>query len=190
MKAISARSRAYSLVEVIVTMALVIMLSAGGLASALVAAQIQAKSSQTLECTAAADEVLSVMDSVGRFASNNSDAQNRRAAIFRAFAQDFAFAFRCDIPSESNLENTVSDWSETLLAQYDGGSLKRGLTAAYTAAYTASAAAYEYDYTDGNLKLTIRLQFGNQSGEVGQDTYTVRAECGKASPIEHTGVIA
>lgn len=186
MKAISARSRAYSLVEVIVTMALVIMLSAGGLASALVAAQIQAKSSQTLECTAAADEVLSVMDSVGRFASNNSDAQNRRAAIFRAFAQDFAFAFRCDIPSESNLENTVSDWSETLLAQYDGGSLKRGLTAAYT----ASAVAYEYDYTDGNLKLTIRLQFGNQSGEVGQDTYTVRAECGKASPIEHTGVIA
>lgn len=186
MKAISARSRAYSLVEVIVTMALVIMLSAGGLASALVAAQIQAKSSQTLECTAAADEVLSVMDSVGRFASNNSDAQNRQAAIFRAFAQDFAFAFRCDIPSESNLENTVSDWSETLLAQYDGGSLKRGLTAAYT----ASAVAYKYDYTDGNLKLTIRLQFGNQSGEVGQDTYTVRAECGKASPIEHTGVIA
>ena len=186
MKAISARSRAYSLVEVIVTMALVIMLSAGGLASALVAAQIQAKSSQTLECTAAADEVLSVMDSVGRFASNNSNAQNRRATIFRAFAQDFAFAFRCDIPSESNLENTVSDWSETLLAQYDGGSLERGLTAAYT----ASAAAYKYDYTDGNLKLTIRLQFGNQSGEVGQDTYTVRAECGKASPIEHTGVIA
>lgn len=186
MKAISARSRAYSLVEVIVTMALVIMLSAGGLASALVAAQIQAKSSQTLECTAAADEVLSLMDSVGRFASNNSDAQNRRAAIFRAFAQDFAFAFRCDIPSESNLENTVSDWSETLLAQYDGGSLERGLTAAYR----ASAAAYKYDYTDGNLKLTIRLQFGNQSGEVGQDTYTVRAECGKASPIEHTGVIA
>lgn len=186
MKAISARSRAYSLVEVIVTMALVIMLSAGGLASALVAAQIQAKSSQTLECTAAADEVLSVMDSVGRFASNNSDAQNRQATIFRAFAQDFAFAFRCDIPSESNLENTVSDWSETLLAQYDGGSLERGLTAAYT----ASAAAYKYDYTDGNLKLTIRLQFGNQSGEVGQDTYTVRAECGKASPVEHTGVIA
>ena len=186
MKAISARSRAYSLVEVIVTMALVIMLSAGGLASALVAAQIQAKSSQTLECTAAAEEALSVMDSVGRFASNNSNAQNRQAAIFRAFAQDFAFAFRCDIPSESNLENTVSDWSETLLAQYDGGSLERGLTAAYT----ASEAAYKYDYTDGNLKLTIRLQFGNQSGEVGQDTYTVRAECGKASPIEHTGVIA
>ena len=186
MKTISARSRAYSLVEVIVTMALVIMLSAGGLASALVAAQIQAKSSQTLECTAAAEEALSVMDSVGRFASNNSNAQNRQAAIFRAFAQDFAFAFRCDIPSESNLENTVSNWSETLLAQYDGGSLERGLTAAYT----ASAAAYEYDYTDGNLKLTIRLQFGNQSGEVGQDTYTVRAECGKASPIEHTGVIA
>ena len=186
MKAISARSRAYSLVEVIVTMALVIMLSAGGLASALVAAQIQAKSSQTLECTAAADEVLSVMDSVGRFASNNSDAQNRRAAIFSAFAQDFAFAFRCDIPSESNLENTVSNWWETLLAQYDGGSLERGLTAAYT----VSEAAYKYDYTDGNLKLTIRLQFGNQSGEVGQATYTVRAECGKASPIEHTGVIA
>ena len=186
MKAISARSRAYSLVEVIVTMALVIMLSAGGLASALVAAQVQAKSSQTLECTAAADEVLSVMDSVGRFASNNSDAQNRQATIFRAFAQDFAFAFCCDIPSESNLENTVSNWLETLLAQYDGGSLERGLTVAYT----ASAAAYKYDYTDGNLKLTIRLQFGIQSGEVGQDTYTVRAECGKASPIEHTGVIA
>lgn len=186
MKAISARSRAYSLVEVIVTMALVIMLSAGGLASALVAAQIQAKSSQTLECTAAADEVLSVMDSVGRFASKNSDAQNRQATIFKAFAQDFAFAFRCDIPSESNLENTESNWLETLLAQYDGGSLERGLTAAYT----ASAAAYKYDYTDGNLKLTIRLQFGIQSGEVGQDTYTVRAECGKASPIEHTGVIA
>lgn len=186
MKAISARSRAYSLVEVIVTMALVIMLSAGGLASALVAAQVQAKASQNLECTAAADEVLSVMDSVGRFASNNSYAQNRQTTIFRAFAQDFAFAFRCDIPSESNLENTVSNWSETLLAQYDGGSLERGLTAAYT----ASAAAYKYDYTDGNLKLTIRLQFGNQSGEVGQDTYTVRAECGKASPIEYTGVIA
>ena len=184
MKAISARSRAYSLVEVIVTMALVIMLSAGGLA--LVAAQVQAKASQNLECTAAADEVLSVMDSVGRFASNNSYAQNRQTTIFRAFAQDFAFAFRCDIPSESNLENTVSNWSETLLAQYDGGSLERGLTAAYT----ASAAAYKYDYTDGNLKLTIRLQFGNQSGEVGQDTYTVRAECGKASPIEYTGVIA
>ena len=184
MKAISARSRAYSLVEVIVTMALVIMLSAGGLASALVAAQIQAKSSQTLECTAAADEVLSVMDSVGRFASNNSDAQNRQATIFRVFAQDFAFAFRCDIPSESNLENTVSNWSETLLAQYDGGSLERGLTAAYT----ASAAAYEYDYTDGNLHLTVRLQFGAASG--GTDTYAIRSECGKASPIEHTGVIA
>lgn len=187
MKAISARSRAYSLVEVIVTMALVIMLSAGGLASALVAAQIQAKSSQTLECTAAADEVLSVMDSVGRFASNNSDAQNRQAAIFRAFAQDFAFAFRCGIPSESNRENVDSDWTEILLAQYDdGGSLSRGLTAEYT----ASSVEYEYDYTDGNLKLTIRLKFGNQSGETGQITYTVRAECGKASPVEHTGVIA
>lgn len=186
MKAISARSRAYSLVEVIVTMALVIMLSAGGLASALVAAQVQAKASQTLECTAAADEALSVMDSVGRFAAQNTDAQSRQTKIFTFFAQDFAFAFRCGIPSESNLENTVSNWSETLLAQYDGGSLKRGLTAAYT----ASAVAYKYDYTDGNLKLTIRLQFGNQSGEVGQDTYTVRAECGKASPIEHTGVIA
>ena len=186
MKAISARSRAYSLVEVIVTMALVIMLSAGGLASALVAAQVQAKASQNLECTAAADEVLSVMDSVGCFAAQNTDAQNRQVKIFEAFAQDFAFAFRCGIPSKSNRENAVSDWSETLLAQYDGGSLERGLTAAYT----ASAAVYEYDYTDGNLKLTIRLQFGGQSGGVGQDTYTVRAECGKASPIEHTGVIA
>lgn len=187
MKAISARSRAYSLVEVIVTMALVIMLSAGGLASAMVAAQVQAKSSQTLECTAAADEVLSVMDSVGRFAAQNTDAQNRQTEIFAAFAQDFAFAFRCGIPSRSNLENVVSDWSETLLAQYDdGGSLERGLTAAYT----ASAASYEYDYTDGNLKLTIRLRFGGSSGEVGQDTYTVRAECGKAAPIELTGVIA
>lgn len=185
MKAISARSRAYSLVEVIVTMALVIMLSAGGLASALVAAQIQAKSSQTLECTAAADEVLSVMDSVGRFASNNSDAQNRRAAIFKAFAQDFAFAFRCGEPSQANLESSES-WSQTLLSEYDEGSLVRGVQARFT----AESALYEYDYTDGNLKLTIRLQFGNQSGEVGQDTYTVRAECGKASPIEHTGVIA
>ncbi len=180
MKAISARSRAYSLVEVIVTMALVIMLSAGGLASALVAAQVQAKASQTLECTAAADEALSVMDSVGRFAAQNTDAQSRQTKIFTFFAQDFAFAFRCGIPSESNLENTVSNWLETLLAQYDGGSLERGLT--------ASAAAYKYDYTDGNLKLTIRLQFGAASG--GTDTYAIRAECGKASPIEHTGVIA
>lgn len=187
MKAISARSRAYSLVEVIVTMALVIMLSAGGLASALVAAQVQAKSSQTLECTAAADEVLSVMDSVRRFSMQNADAQNHQTEIFTEFAKDFAFAFRCGIPSESNRENVDSDWTEILLAQYDdGGSLSRGLTAEYT----ASSAEYEYDYTDGNLKLTIRLKFGNQSGETGQITYTVRAECGKASPVEHTGVIA
>lgn len=187
MKAISARSRAYSLVEVIVTMALVIMLSAGGLASALVAAQVQAKASQTLECTAAADEALSVMDSVGRFAAQNMDAQSRQTKIFTFFAQDFAFAFRCGIPSAVNRENAVSDWSETLSAQYDdGGTLTHGLTAIYR----ASAAVYQYDYTDGNLKLTIRLEFGGQAGEIGQDTYTVRAECGKASPVEHTGVIA
>ena len=184
MKAISARSRAYSLVEVIVTMALVIMLSAGGLASALVAAQIQAKSSQTLECTAAAEEALSVMEDVGRFAKGTQGQSDRVTVIFTKFAKSFAFAFRCDIPSKSNLENTVSDWSEPLLAQYDGGSLERGLTAAYR----ASAAAYKYDYTDGKLHLTVRLQFGAASG--GTDTYAIRAECGKASPIEHTGVIA
>ena len=183
MKAISARSRAYSLVEVIVTMALVIMLSAGGLASALVAAQVQAKSSQTLECTAAADEALSVMDSVGRFASNNSDAQNRRAAIFKAFAQDFAFAFRCGEPSQANLESSES-WSQTLLSEYDEGSLVRGVQARFTAEW----ALYEYDYTDGKLHLTVRLQFGAASG--GTDTYAIRSECGEASPIEHTGVIA
>lgn len=183
MKTISARSRAYSLVEVIVTMALVIMLSAGGLASALVAAQIQAKSSQTLECTAAAEEALSVMDSVGRFASNNSNAQNRQAAIFRAFAQDFAFAFRCGEPSQANLESSES-WSQTLLSEYDEGSLVRGVQARFT----AESALYEYDYTDGKLHLTVRLQFGAASG--GTDTYAIRSECGKASPIEHTGVIA
>ena len=183
MKAISARSRAYSLVEVVITMALVILLSAGGYASALVAGQIQAKASQTVECTAAAEEALSVMEDVGRFAKGTQGQSDRVTVIVTKFAKSFAFAFRCGEPSQANLESSES-WSQTLLSEYDEGSLVRGVQARFT----AESALYEYDYTDGKLHLTVRLQFGAASG--GTDTYAIRSECGKASAVKHTGVIA
>ena len=137
--------RAFSIVEIVVTMALIVLFTAAGLTAATAATIAQSRSACSLQAANAAAEIGGAFDRAYADGAKGAD-------LYNAIAKNIAFCFGFEISSEyeQGAEHTFSQGNHSLQASF----AQNSCTYRYESGSLSAVATAE------GTRLTVTVRFG------------------------------